>query len=133
MDSKLMLFECIECEETYLADNLCDGYNCPKCNGHIVPKGFIKEIEEGIKDVQNKIKRAKKNGLIRKYNNSPKPKLPPNPNKYLYGVDLSNKKDITVTISFNSEEFHEDLIERVTKELESQRRNIGSYIQCKYE
>ena len=124
MNSKPMLFECLECRETYLADNLCDGCKCPKCNGHVVGRGFIKEIEESLKDMQDKINRAKKNGLIRKYSTS---------SKYLYGVDLSNKKDITVIVSFNSEEFYKDLMKRVTKELESQRRNIGNYIQCKYE
>jgi DNA-directed RNA polymerase subunit RPC12/RpoP len=66
MNSKPMLFECLECGETYLADNLCDGCNCPKCNGHIVGRGFIKEIEEDLKEMQNKINRAKENGLIRK-------------------------------------------------------------------
>lgn len=67
MNSKPMLFECMECRETYLADNLCDGYNCPKCNGHVVARGYIKEIEEGIKVTRDKINRAKENGLIRKY------------------------------------------------------------------
>lgn len=51
----------------------------------------------------------------------------------IYGVDLSNKESITATISFDNEKFHKDLIERITEELESQRKNIGNYIQCKHE
>lgn len=105
MNSKPMLFECLDCKETYLADNLCDGYKCPKCNGHITERGFVNEIEKSIKDMQNKIKTAKKNGLIRnyyKYCNAPKPNLPPIPNNYIIGLDLSSEKDSTVhTINTN--------------------------------
>ncbi len=124
MNSKPMLFECLNCKETYLADNLCDGYNCPKCNGHIKPLGFIKDIEEGIREMRNKIKKAKKNGLIRNYHKyyiAPKPKLPPKLNNYIGGVDLSSKKDRTVhtiNINVNAESIDKDkLIEKIIRDL----------------
>lgn len=67
MRDNIMLVECLDCEETYLADDLCDGCKCSKCNGHLVERGFIKEMEESIKEIEDKINRAKNNGLIRKY------------------------------------------------------------------
>ncbi|MBU5425003.1 hypothetical protein KQI41_01155 [Tissierella pigra] len=104
MNSKTMLFECIECKETYLADNLCDGYNCPKCEGIIVGRGFIKDIEEGLKDMQDKINKAKENGLIRKYTKPPRTNYIPFDghiatlpfDKCKHGVDLGSGKDSTV-------------------------------------
>ena len=125
-----MLFECLECGETYLADNRCDGYNCPKCNGHIVPRGFIKEIEEGIKDVQDKVNKAKHNGLIRKYKRKDDDiKVTrtlyadgeAHTKEILHGIDLSSGKDITVRVNFNAEEFLKDLAEKLLKTIEEQR------------
>lgn len=98
MNSKPILFECLDCKETYLADNLCDGYKCPRCNGHIVARGFVKELEENAKDMQDKINRAKENGLIRKYNTSVKT------NKCIYGVDYGSGRDITVTVKIDTEQ-----------------------------
>lgn len=99
MNSKPMLFECLgDCKETYLADNLCDGYRCPKCNGHIAERGFIKELEENARDMQDKIIRAKENGLIREYNASVEP------NKCIYGVDYGSGRDITVTVKMDTEQ-----------------------------
>lgn len=124
MNSKPMLFECLNCKETYLADNLCEGYNCPKCNGRIIAIGFMHKIEEDLKDIKNKIKKAKKNGLIRnyyKYHIPPKPNLPLSPNNHISGVDLSGKKDNTVhtiTINVNAENIDEDkLIEEIIRNL----------------
>lgn len=125
MNSKPMLFECLDCSETYLADNLCDGCKCPKCNGHVVGIGFVKEIEEGLKDMQNKIIRAKENGLIRTYPKSAITKTlyaDGEPYSKLIGVvDLSGKKDSTVhTININvsAENIDKDkLIEEIIKKL----------------
>lgn len=131
MNGKPMLLECVECKETYLADNLCDGYKCPKCNGMVVGIGFMRkifvsDIEKEMKDIQYKIDKAKENGLIRKYNKSPS-------SKYIYGVDLAKGKDFTVKVSLNAEEFNKDLIEKVTEELRKHQRTIGDYIQYSYE
>jgi DNA-directed RNA polymerase subunit RPC12/RpoP len=111
MNSKLMLLECINCKETYLADDKCDGYNCPKCNGHIVPRGFIEKMEESIKETQYKIKKAKGNGLIRnyyKYHIPPKPEGPPS--NYVGGVDLGSGKDHTIIINTNNPYIDKDKI-----------------------
>lgn len=126
MNSKPMLFECIDCKETYLADNLCNGCKCPKCNGRVASRGFIKEIEERLKDMQDKVNRAKENGLIRKYNISVEP-------KNIYGVDYATDKDITIKASFNAEEFKKDTLKELNKTIRLQRSNISKYIHTEYE
>lgn len=117
MKNDYMLFECLECGETYLADNRCDGYKCPECDGHIVPRGFIKGIEEDIKDMQDKVNKAKHNGLIRKYKRKD---------------DNTRIEDINITINFNAEEFSKDLAEELLKAIEKQRKSSGDYIKCYY-
>lgn len=107
MNSEPMLAECLGCNETYLADNLCGGYRCPKCNGYTTERGFIEDLEERVKDLQDKIDKAKENGLIRKYTTSAKT------NKCRYGVDYGSGRDITVTVKIDTEQIKK--IEDLTK------------------
>ncbi len=132
MNSKTMLFECLDCKETYLADNLCDGCNCPRCKGLVMGRGFIKEIEEGLKDTQDKINRAKENGLIRKYTKTPRINYIPFNGHIaalpfdtcMHGVDLSDKKDSTViTVQVNIDELTKiDDVIKMFKDLKESRR-----------
>lgn len=111
MNSKPMLLECLDCGETYLADNLCEGYRCPKCDGFIVGRGFIKDLEENmagmeerIKVTRDKITKAKENGLIRKYTKLSKANHIPRDGHIaalpfdtcMHGVDLASGKNSTV-------------------------------------
>lgn len=121
MNSKPMLFECLECGETYLADNLCDGYKCPKCDGYVVGRGFIKEIERLIKEDQRKINRAKENGLIRKYTKSQEI------NDCIHGVDYASERDkttMTLYIGADTSELKEKL-----NELEEQLDRINDKLE----
>lgn len=113
MKGKYLLMECVDCGETYLGDNMCDGCKCNKCDGPAVGLGFmgkvlIRDIEEELNGMQNKISKAKSNGLIRGRN---------------------KQIDFLRTLS----QCGVDLREQVIKTIEQQRKNIGSYIWCKYE
>lgn len=114
VNSKTMILECLDCKETYLADDPCDGYNCPKCNGMVIGMGSLEGAEESIEEMTNIVNKAKHNGLIRKYKRKDK---------------NTRTENISITINFNAEEFSKDLAEELSKAIERQRNSIRSYIQ----
>ena len=119
------ILECLDCKETYLADNFSDGYNCPKCAGYTRPIGNIEEMEKQIKQMVIEISKAKRNGLIRNYFKHPNPLSPKlalkpegPPINYIGGVDLAGGKDHTITSTTNNpyidrDKFIKDLAEEL--------------------
>lgn len=94
---KYTLFECIDCKETYLADNLCDGYKCPECGGMVIEIGSLEGAEEAIEEMTNKVNKAKRNGLIRKY------KRKDDDIKVTRTLYANNEEFATITVNFNTE------------------------------
>ena len=121
MKDKILL-ECLECNDCFIGDKNSDGYKCPRCGGMIIPRGYIEKHKEYINETEKKIKSAIWNGNIRDTTHREKLNK-----KYMYGVDLSDKKDSTViTVQVNIDELTQiDDVIKMFNDLKKSKRVVA--------
>ncbi|AEB77643.1 non-transporter ABC protein [Clostridium botulinum] len=57
---KEILCECQKCGKTFIVDKNKDGLRCNNCEGALVARGYVDDLKDGIKEMQNDITKAER-------------------------------------------------------------------------
>lgn len=60
-----ILFICMGCRKEYVGTEMDCGLSCPNCGETISPLASIKELEERVIELENKISSARKSRRLR--------------------------------------------------------------------